>query len=81
MKSILTHCEAPKKRPFIPFANSKTAILTHLESLNFDFNEFLQFKKAEIYLFAKFRAPEMAKMVILGLLNSLLLISFHVKSE
>jgi len=27
----------------------KSAILTHLEALNFDFNEFLHFLKSEIY--------------------------------
>ena len=29
--------------------NAKLAILTHLEALNFDFHEFLQFYKADIY--------------------------------
>ena len=45
--------------------SAKSAILTHLEALNFDFNVFLHFLKAEIYL----------KMAVLVLLHSLKLIS------
>ena len=35
--------------------SAKSAILTHLEALNFDFCEFLHFLKAEIYKSTKFR--------------------------
>ena len=37
--------------------SAKAAILTHLEGLNFDFYEFLQFLKAEIYQMNKIHSP------------------------
>ena len=55
--------------------SAKSAILTHLESLNFYFCEFLHFLKAEIQPNPNFRAPEMAKMAFLELLDSPKLIS------
>ena len=36
--------------------HSKSAILRHLEALNFDFNEFLHFLKAEIYQIDKIQS-------------------------
>ena len=54
---------------------SKSAILTYLESLNFDLYPFLHFLKAENHQINKFRAPKVAKMVILKLLDSQKLIS------
>ena len=46
---------------FWDFRNAKSAILTHLEVLNFDFNEFLQFIKAEIFLRNKIQGPKIGK--------------------
>ena len=40
--------------------SAKSAILTHLEVLNFDFYEILHFLKAEIYQIVKLCAPKMA---------------------
>ena len=42
---------------------AKSAILTHLyfEALNFDFNEFLHFLKAEIYQISKIQSPKNGK--------------------
>ena len=40
---------------------SKSTILTHLEALNFDFYEYLQFLKAEIYKFNKNQSPKNGK--------------------
>ena len=37
---------------------AKPAIFTHLMALNFDFYEFLQFLKAEIYQINKIQCPE-----------------------
>ena len=37
--------------------SAKSAILTHLEGLNFDFYEFLHFSKAEIYQRNKTHSP------------------------
>ena len=54
---------------------AKSAILTHLEALNFDFYEFLHFLKAELYPNKKFSAPEIAKMAFIELLHSSKLIS------
>ena len=44
--------------------SAKSAILTHLEALNFDFYEFLHFMKADIYQLTKFRHPEIAKTAV-----------------
>ena len=41
--------------------SAKSAILTHLEALNYDFIEFLHFWEAEIDQNNKFRAPKIAK--------------------
>ena len=48
----------------INFWNSKSAklaILTHLEALNFDFQEFLHFLKAVIYQIDKIQSPKNGK--------------------
>ena len=37
--------------------SAKSAILTHLEALNIDFYEFLQFLKAEIYQISEIHSP------------------------
>ena len=37
--------------------SAKSAILPHLEALNFDFHEFLHFLKAEIYQMNKIHSP------------------------
>ena len=37
--------------------SAKSAILTHLEAVNFDFYEFLHFLKAEIYQMNKIHSP------------------------
>ena len=39
----------------------KSAISTHLEALNFDFNEFLHFFNAEIYQVNKIQSPKNGK--------------------
>ena len=36
----------------------KSAILTHLQALNFDYQEFLHFLKAEVYQINKHLSPE-----------------------
>ena len=51
VKSILGHSRS-----------AKSAILTHLEVLNFDFSEFLHFLKAEMYQNHNFRAFKIAKI-------------------
>ena len=56
----------------------KSAILTQLEALNFDFYELLHSLKAEILHISKFRAPKMTKMAILQLLNSQKLVSHKI---
>ena len=61
--------------------SAKSAILTLLEALNFDFWEFLHFLKAEIAKLTKFRAPKMAKKAVLELPGSQNLKNwYHVKS-
>ena len=55
--------------------SAKSAVLTHLEALNFDFYGFLHFLKTVIYQKLQFRASEMAKMADFALLESLILIS------
>ena len=55
--------------------SAKSAILTHLEALNFVFYEFLHFLKAEIDQSNKLWVPKMAKMAVLALLESPKLIS------
>ena len=55
--------------------SAKSAILTHLEALNFDFHGFLHFLKAEIYQMNKSRALKMAKMAVLHFLKSPKLVS------
>ena len=42
---------------FEDFKSAKSAILPHLEALNFDFYEFLHFVKAEIYQMNIIRIP------------------------
>ena len=39
------------------FRGAKSAISTHLEAVNFDFDEFLHFLKTEIYLINKIQSP------------------------
>ena len=41
--------------------SAKSAILSHLEALDFDFHEFLHFLKAEIFLINKNPSPDMSK--------------------
>ena len=55
--------------------SAKSAILTHLDALNFDFHEFLHFLKAEITKLTKFRAPKRVETVVLALLDPPKLIS------
>ena len=55
--------------------NAKLAILTHLEALNFDFQEFLHFLKAVIYQIDKIQSPKNGKTAVLALLISPKLIS------
>ena len=55
--------------------SEKSAILRHLEALNFDFYDILHFFKDTISKLAKFRAPKMAKTAFLELLDSPKLIS------
>ena len=43
------------------FRSAKSAILTHLEALKFDFNEFLHFLKAEFYQINKIQSPKNGK--------------------
>ena len=44
--------------------SAKSAILTHLEALNFDFNEFLHFLKAEFYQINQIQSSKNVKMAI-----------------
>ena len=53
----------------------KSAIVTHLQALNFNFDDFLHFFKAEIYQIDKIEALKMAKMAYFALLESPKLIS------
>ena len=46
------------------FKVSKSVILAHLESLNFDFNEFLHFLKAEFYQINQIQSSKNVKMAI-----------------
>ena len=46
---------------FGDFKSAKSAILTHLEALKFDFNEFLHFLKAEFYQINKIQSPKNGK--------------------
>ena len=55
--------------------SAKSVILTHLEALNFDFNKFLYFLKAENYQIKQVKSPKMAKTAFLELLDSPKLIS------
>ena len=55
--------------------SAKSAILTHLEALNFDFYEFLHFLRDEFTKWKKFKAPKIAKMAVFALLKSTKLIS------
>ena len=41
--------------------SAKSAILTHLEALKFDFNEFLHFQQAEIQQINIFQRPQNGK--------------------
>ena len=52
-----------------------SAILTHLQALDFEFYEFLHYLMAEIKKSTKFRAPKRAKTAISELLDSSKLIS------
>jgi len=49
--------------------SAKFGISTHFEALNLDFYEFLNLLKAEITQINKFRAPKMAKLADLQLLD------------
>ena len=50
--------------------HAKSVILPYLEALNFDFYELLHSLKSEILHFSKFRAPKVAKMAALQILQS-----------
>ena len=52
-----------------------SAISTHLEALNFDFYEFFHIWRPKFTKWTIFRAPKIAKMAVLGLLDSPKLIS------
>ena len=52
--------------------SAKSAVLTYLEALNFGFYEFVHFLRMQ---FTKFIAPKLAKTEVLGILDSLKLIS------
>ena len=62
---------------FWDFVSAKSAILTHLEALNFDFYAFLHFLNAEIYQINKIQSPKSVKkwLAALGLLHPPKLIS------
>ena len=49
---------------------AKCDISTNSEALNLDLYEFMHFLKAEIHQINKIRAPEIAKMAVLVLLDS-----------
>ena len=53
----------------------KTVITTHLDALNFDFYEFLHFRKIGIYPNQKLKVPNITKMAFFGFLHSEKLIS------
>ena len=55
--------------------SAKYAILTHLEALKFDFNEFSHLLKAETYQINKLGASKNGKTAVLEPLNSPKLIS------
>ena len=55
--------------------NAKSAILTYLEVLNVDFNEFLHFLKVEIYQISKTLSLQITKIAVSDLLHSPKLIS------
>ena len=55
--------------------SAKSAILAHLEALNFDFDEFLHFLKAKIYQINKIQSPQNGKIAVLELLDSSKLVS------
>ena len=55
--------------------NAKSAILPHLEALNFVFYAFLHVSKAEIDQISKIQSPKNGKNAVLELLNSPKLIS------
>ena len=57
------------------FRGAKSAILIHLEALNFEFYVFLHFLNPEIYQITKFMAPKMEKTAFSELLVSPKLIS------
>ena len=60
------------------FRVSKSAISTHLEAVNLDFNDFLQFLKAENDQKSKLKASKMAIIAVLLLLNNPKLISRRI---
>ena len=57
------------------YVKSKSAVLTNCEVLNFDFMTFCTFWKMKLTKLTKFRAPKMAKIAVLGPLDSPNLIS------
>ena len=56
----------------------KLLFLTNEETLNFYFDEYLQFLKAKIYQTSKFRVFQMEKMAFFGCLESQKLISREI---
>ena len=51
-------------------SSAKSAILTHLEDVNFHFREFLHFWSLKFSKFTKFRVTKIAKKALLKLLES-----------
>ena len=58
--------------------SAKSAIITHLEALNFDFYEFLHFLKGEIDQINKNQKPKICKKGSFALQESLKLISHKI---
>ena len=55
--------------------SAKSAIITYLQALNFDFHGFLHFLKAEIYQINQIQSQKVAKTTLLQPLNFPKLIS------
>ena len=60
---------------FLGSRSAKSAISTHLRTLNLDFYEFFHFLDVEITKLTKSTAPKMAKMAVYALLECKKLIS------
>ena len=49
--------------------SAKSAIITYLQALNFDFHGFLHFLKAEIYQINQIQSQKVAKPTLLALID------------